>query len=74
MTVQASLLSLLCFSLLAASCSGAGYVLDWEAKGTTFFDKFKFITINDPSQGFVNYVNQSYAQGAGVPSHCHREL
>ncbi|ELR12824.1 endo1,3(4)-beta-glucanase, putative [Acanthamoeba castellanii str. Neff] len=51
---------LLCSSLLivlalACTAQGAGYSLTWEAKGSTFFDKFNFITYNDPSLGFVNY-------------------
>jgi hypothetical protein len=59
---------LLCSSLLivlalACTAQGAGYSLTWEAKGSTFFDKFNFITYNDPSLGFVNYVNRTYAQG-----------
>jgi hypothetical protein len=37
-------------------------VLDWEAKGANFLDKFNFMTHDDYSHGFVNYVNQSYAQ------------
>jgi hypothetical protein len=29
----------------------------------TFFDKFNFMTHDDYSLGFVNYVNRTYAQG-----------
>jgi hypothetical protein len=49
-------------SALVASAHGGAYVLDWEAKGATFLDKFNFMTHDDYSHGFVNYVNQSYAQ------------
>lgn len=52
-------------SLLAvAPASGEmGYVVDWEAQGATFFDQFNFITSNDPSHGYVNYVNRTTALG-----------
>lgn len=51
---------------VAGKAQGGAYVLNWEAKGDTFFDGFDFVTNNDPSHGFVNYVNQTYAQSACV--------
>jgi len=57
-------------ALLLAMALGARaelvYKLDWEATGSSFFDKFDFITYDDPTNGFVNYINQTDAEGTPV--------
>src|SRR3569623_1832738 len=35
---------------------------------TTFFEAFKFNTFGDPTDGTVDYVNESYALSAGLIS------
>jgi hypothetical protein len=70
MTQQATAVAILVIvvvTLLVVPAHGGAYVLDWEAKGFAFFDKFDFISDDDPTNGFVNYVNQSYAQGTPSP-------
>jgi len=49
--------------LLVSSVSG--YTLKLMASGSTFFDNFDFFTGGDPTHGFVNYVNRSYAEQQG---------
>ena len=39
--------------------------LIFEAKGKNFFDNFTFVTNNDPTHGYVNYVNKSTAVEEG---------
>jgi hypothetical protein len=65
-TASAALAALLALTVLvmaATPAQGSGYTRDWEAKGSTFFDKFNFMTHDDYSLGFVNYANRTYAQG-----------
>jgi hypothetical protein len=62
-TALAALLALAVLALAARPAYGRGYTLNWEANGSTFFDKFNFMTNDDYSHGFVNYVNRTYAQG-----------
>ena len=44
----------------------AGYTLEDDFTASTFFSLFNFTTENDPTGGYVNYVSQSEAQGAGM--------
>ena len=37
-----------------------------EYQGNTFFDGFTFYAGVDPTNGYVNYVNQSYANATGL--------
>ena len=41
-------------------------ILIAEYSGTTFFDGFDFFTENDPTNGYVNYVDQISAQSDGL--------
>jgi len=45
-----------------------GYSLTDNWTGSTFFDNFNFDTNNDPTHGYVNFVNQSVAQSEGLIS------
>ncbi|KAK7542798.1 concanavalin A-like lectin/glucanase domain-containing protein [Phyllosticta citribraziliensis] len=44
----------------------ADYVLVDDYEPSNFFDKFDFFTANDPTQGYVDYVNQTSAQEDGL--------
>lgn len=59
-----SLIALI-FSLLFVNFSIAGYVLEDDYTVSTFFDMFTFYTEADPTNGFVEFVDQSTAQDAG---------
>ncbi|KAK7527798.1 concanavalin A-like lectin/glucanase domain-containing protein [Phyllosticta citriasiana] len=48
------------------SRAAADYVLVDDYEPSNFFDKFDFFTANDPTQGYVDYVNKSYAQADGL--------
>lgn len=54
---------------LFAQLSTAGYELkDDYGSSTSFFDKFNFFTGPDPTNGYVDYVDRSTAQSAGLIS------
>ncbi|KAF1353710.1 concanavalin A-like lectin/glucanase domain-containing protein [Delphinella strobiligena] len=53
------------FSLLFVDLSIAGYVLEDDYSVSNFFDMFTFFTSSDPTNGFVDYVDQATAQSAG---------
>ncbi|KAI5479919.1 hypothetical protein MNV49_002209 [Pseudohyphozyma bogoriensis] len=40
--------------------------LQKQYKGSTFFDDWTFNTFSDPTHGYVNYINQSYASQLGL--------
>ncbi|KAK8197336.1 concanavalin A-like lectin/glucanase domain-containing protein [Phyllosticta capitalensis] len=63
--VRAAPLILLATLLAPAS---ADYVLVDDYEPSNFFDKFDFFTLTDPTEGFVDYVNQTYAQEDGLIS------
>ena len=44
----------------------AGYSLVDDYSGSKFFDMFDFFTGPDPTNGFVNYVDQGTAQSQGL--------
>eukprot|EP00456_Euglypha_rotunda_P017023 TRINITY_DN1574_c0_g1_i13.p1 TRINITY_DN1574_c0_g1~~TRINITY_DN1574_c0_g1_i13.p1 ORF type:complete len:223 (-),score=35.69 TRINITY_DN1574_c0_g1_i13:17-685(-) len=46
--------------------STTGLTLTDEFKGSTFFNNFNFATYNDPTHGYVNYVDQPTAQSEGL--------
>ncbi|KAI1613799.1 endo-1,3(4)-beta-glucanase [Exophiala viscosa] len=50
------------------SLSTAGYVLEDDYSGDSFFSMFDFFTGTDPTNGYVNYVDQSTAQSDGLIS------
>ena len=45
-----------------------GYKLDTQYQGSSFFDGWDFFTGDDPTHGFVNYVDKSTAQSKGYIS------
>ncbi|CEG68432.1 hypothetical protein CU097_005279 [Rhizopus azygosporus] len=59
--------SLLVANLLFTS-SAQGWVLKKNYQGSSFFDGFSFFTDADPTHGFVQYVDKSTAQSAGLIS------
>lgn len=58
----------LLFSLLLVDLSIAGYVLEDDYSPSNFFDQFTFFTSTDPTNGFVDYVDQATAASAGYIS------
>lgn len=44
----------------------AGYVLEDDYSPTNFFDSFDFFSGQDPTNGFVSYVDQSTAQSSNL--------
>ncbi|KAL8901680.1 MAG: hypothetical protein Q9207_005081 [Kuettlingeria erythrocarpa] len=44
----------------------AGYSLKDDYSGDRFFDMFTFDTMDDPTHGYVNYVDQGTAQNRGL--------
>jgi len=42
-----------------------GYQRKLHAQGNGFFDNFDFFTAGDPTHGYVNYVNRSWAEKRG---------
>jgi len=56
--VKTSIVVLLAWVFVAQ----AAYQRKLHSQGSTFFDNFNFDTFNDPTHGFVNYVNRSYAE------------
>lgn len=58
------------YCLLATSTTGwAQYTLQQDFfEGGNFFDQFNFWTASDPTQGFVEYVDQGTAQAGGMIS------
>ena len=53
-------------TLSAAKAAVAGYSLADDYSGSKFFDMFDFFTGHDPTNGFVNYVDQGAAQSGGL--------
>ncbi|GAD92526.1 hypothetical protein PVAR5_1119 [Paecilomyces variotii No. 5] len=51
-----------------AKLSTAAYTLQQDFGISNFFDNFAFFTGTDPTNGFVQYVDQSTAQSAGLIS------
>ncbi|KAI9792354.1 MAG: hypothetical protein M1835_007927 [Candelina submexicana] len=51
-----------------SNSSEAEYSLEDDYTPSEFFSKFSFFTENDPTHGFVKYVNQSTAQVSGLIS------
>ncbi|KAJ9270158.1 CAZyme family GH16 [Paecilomyces variotii] len=51
-----------------AKLSTAAYTLQQDFGVSSFFDNFAFFTGTDPTNGFVDYVDQSTAQSAGLIS------
>jgi hypothetical protein len=49
-----------------ADGSGSRYQLTEAWQGEKFLDYFKFYTGADPTNGFVTYANQSYAESSGL--------
>jgi hypothetical protein len=51
---------------LAGMASALNYRLVQDYSGTGFFNNFNFFTGNDPTNGYVNYVDQGTAQSQGL--------
>lgn len=49
-----------------ADGSGSRYQLTEAWQGEKFLDHFKFFSGSDPTNGFVTYANQSYAESSGL--------
>ncbi|KAE8381140.1 putative endo-1,3(4)-beta-glucanase [Aspergillus bertholletiae] len=49
-----------------ADGSGSRYQLTEAWQGEKFLDYFKFFSGSDPTNGFVTYANQSYAESSGL--------
>ncbi|ETN37396.1 uncharacterized protein HMPREF1541_08387 [Cyphellophora europaea CBS 101466] len=58
------LTSVLCLGLV--SLSRAGYILQDDYSPTNFFSQFDFFTADDPTHGYVNYVDQATATANGL--------
>ncbi|KAL1311625.1 hypothetical protein AAFC00_001736 [Neodothiora populina] len=56
------------FSLLFIDFSIAGYVLEDDYSPSKFFDMFSFFTWDDPTHGFVKYVDRPTAASSGFIS------
>lgn len=56
---------LFCLALTSATCY-AQYTLQTDFFQGNFFDQFTFWDTADPTQGFVQYVDQATAQSAGL--------
>jgi len=59
--IQLCTVFLVVFSL-SFNVADSAYVLQQNYSGSDFFSGFTFFTAGDPTHGFVNYVNQSYAE------------
>ncbi|KAL9124217.1 MAG: hypothetical protein Q9217_006432 [Psora testacea] len=46
----------------------AGYTIQDDYSGDNFFPNFRFDTMDDPTHGYVNYVDQANAQSQGLIS------
>ena len=58
--------STLTFFILLLPIAYATYELDDDYSPDKFTSMFNFITYDDPSHGYVNYVNQSTAESLGL--------
>ena len=59
---------LLIASILCLGMTQAAYVMQDDFRGKTFFDKFNFWTGEDPTDGYVNYVDKETAVTKGYIS------
>ncbi len=59
MVVMAAVLLVASF---AATPAESAYTLKYNYAGYNFFDNFDFWTQNDPTHGYVNYVDRNTAQ------------
>lgn len=61
--------TLLTYLALASTTGWAQYTLQQDYfEGGNFLDQFTFFTGEDPTKGFVDYVDQPTAQSAGLAS------
>lgn len=51
--------------LLVGICLGQNFNLIDSFQGQSFFDNFNFITYDDPTHGFVDYVSREEAFNSG---------
>ncbi|KAF5127812.1 Endo-1,3(4)-beta-glucanase [Metarhizium anisopliae] len=62
--------SLLSLGAAALALAGNGAAVQWYLEdtynSTNFFDKFDFMTIDDPNSGYVNYLGRTEAINAGL--------
>lgn len=59
------LTSICTFSLLASTALAAYSIID-DYTSNDFANKFNFFTGNDPTNGYVNYVDYNTAQSSGL--------
>jgi len=60
------LFAALAFAAQTEVNSTSGLTLTDNFQGSTFFNNFNFNTGNDPTHGYVNYVDQTTAQNTGL--------
>jgi hypothetical protein len=60
--------TLLTYAAVAGTTGLANYVLEDDYMSSDFFGEFSFWTDADPTNGFVEYVDQGTAQGTGLIS------
>ena len=53
-------------ALFTTSALSSEYSLKTTYQGTNFFDQFNFISYQDPSNGYVQYMNESYCTSKGL--------
>lgn len=58
--------TVLVFALILLACCPINAELLAEYKGDSFFDGFDFFTDNDPTDGYVNYVDRPQATNQGL--------
>lgn len=62
--------SLLSLGTAALALAGNGAAVQWYLEdtynSTNFFDKFDFMTFDDPNSGYVNYLGRTEAIDAGL--------
>lgn len=61
-----ALLFVLLYTTTAKVVPAQEYILEDLYQGPTFFDNWEFFTGPDPTQGFVQYVDQTTAQQNGL--------
>jgi len=65
---MAAMAAMLLVASFAATPAESAYTLKYNYAGYNFFDNFDFWTQNDPTHGYVNYVDRNTAQSQGLIS------
>jgi hypothetical protein len=61
-SAMAAMAAMLLVASFAATPAESAYTLKYNYAGYNFFDNFDFWTQNDPTHGYVNYVDRNTAQ------------